>query len=211
MKRIAAILFALIPVAAAGAPVPNLPPAPSIEGKYTLLTSGPSGKTGRGFATDPALGGGFGPASLRRETHITKDTIQIEGSTTSMHYRIDPSTKPMSIDITIAPLRGKKTKHLGIMEVTGDKLSIAYGPDGGERPKDFEEADGVRQYVFQKAPPPPRAEYRIVVLTVGQEGDAEKQINALAKDGFEVAFTSNPTSGKDPVIHLVLKRMVSGK
>jgi len=52
-----------------------------------------------------------------------------------------------------------------------------------------------------------------VVLKVGQEGEAEKMINALAKDGYEVAFTTAPTTPKgggpeDPVIHLVLKRLV---
>ena len=52
----------------------------------------------------------------------------------------------------------------------------------------------------------------IVVLNVGQEADAEKMLNTLAKDGFEVAFTTAPAKGiglgDTPVIHLVLKRMV---
>jgi hypothetical protein len=71
----------------------------------------------------------------------------------------------------------------------------------------------VSHYIFQKAPPPPRAEYRIVVLKVGHEAEAEKAINALAKDGYEVSLSTAPAVAKggnpdEPVIHIVLKRMV---
>lgn len=213
MKSLIALLLGIVPVAAAAAPVPNVPPAPSIEGKYTVLTSGTNRPTkgGGGFAADPLAGGFSGPAStLRRETIITKDSITIDGRTATWEYKLDPTTKPMSIDLTITPLRGKKTKHLGIVEQTGDKLSLAYAPEGAERPKDFEDTENTAQFIFQKAPPPPRAEYRIVVLTVGQEAEAEKTINALSKEGYEVAFTTNPAAvaGQNPVIHLVLKRMV---
>jgi len=211
MTSLAALLLA-VPVAA---PAPNTPPPPSLEGKYTLLTSitntGRRGPGGGGFGGDLPGGGFSGPSTVRRETTITKDTILIDGRTATWEYKFDHTTKPMSIDITITPLRGKKSKVLGIVEIAGDKLSIAYAADGNERPKDFEDAEGVSQFIFQKAPPPPRAEYRIVVLRVGHEAEAEKAINALAKEGYEVAFTTAPAKGgpaDDGVSHLILKRLV---
>lgn len=208
-----AVLLLTLPVAA---PVPQMPPVPSLEGKYTLLTS--VANTGRGArgsgGVNPFGEAGFsGPASARRETTITKDTIVIDGRTATWEYKIDPTTKPLGIDITITPLRGKKTKVLGILEVTGDRLNIAYAAEGEARPKDFEDAEGVSHFIFQKAPPPPRAEYKIVVLKVGHEADAEKAINALAKEGYEVTLSTAPAQPKggnpdEPVIHIVLKRMV---
>lgn len=36
----------------------------------------------------------------------------------------------------------------------------------------------------------------------------EKELNILAKDGYEVAFTNGTTTPGDPVIHFVLKRTV---
>ena len=187
-----------------------MPPAPTIEGKYTLLgisTNGFKGKA-RGFAgrDDGTL---LRPARSM-DAAITKSAILIEGRTSTWEYTLDARTKPMSIDITVTPLRGKKTKMLGIVEQTGDKLILAYASDGGERPKDFEEAEGVTQYIFQKLPPPLHAEYRIVPMTIGREADAEKKINALAKDGFEVTSTTTAAKMNDGsmVLHIVLKRMV---
>lgn len=210
MKSLLAFALGLVPVAVAAAPVPNVPPPPTIEGKYSLLTSITNSGKGRGnpFGDGPGPGFGTTAAAARREVVITKDTIVIDGRTSTWEYKLDPTTKPMSIDLTILPIRGKKTKAVGIVEATGDKLSIAYAPEGSERPKDFEDADGVTVFVFQKAPPPPRAEYRIVAMRLGREAETEKAINALAKEGFEVAFTATPDSPNDPVVHFVLKRLV---
>ena len=212
MKRFAALVLGFVPfIATAAAPVPNLPPAPTIEGKYALLSSSTNGFKGkaRGFAgrDDGTLLRG-GPRST--DAAISKSTIVIDGRTATWEYTLDARTKPMSIDITVTPLRGKKTKMLGIVEQTGDKLILAYASDGGERPKDFEDAEGVTQYIFQKLPPPLHAEYRIVPMIIGREADAEKKINALAKDGFEVTSTTTAAKMNDGsmVLHIVLKRMV---
>ena len=212
MKPLIAFALGLLPFAALAAPAPVVPPPPSIEGKYVLLTSTTTSATGKNrpgaFGTDGPGSSAFGPSGARRETVITKDTIAIDGRTASWDYRIDPTTKPMSIDITITPPRGKKTKSLGIIEAVGDKLTLAYAAEGAERPKDFEDAEGVSHFVFQKAPPPPRTEYKIVVLKGGKEQETEKELNALAKDGYEVMSThATPTPG-DPTIHFVLKRTV---
>lgn len=212
MNRLAVLVLGLVPLMAvlgsAAAPVPALPPPPSIEGKYNLLSNSNGGfkKGPRGFnSTDSTRG-----ASRYTEAAITKNAIIIEGRTAAWEYTLDASTKPMSIDITVTPLRGKKTKMLGIVEHVGDKLILAYASDGGERPKDFEDVEGVTQYIFQKAPPPLHAEYRIVVMTLGREADAEKKINVLAKEGFEIASTTAPAKLGDgsTVLHVMMKRMV---
>lgn len=229
MRKLAALILGVIPVSVAAAPVPNVPPAPTIEGKYTVLAQGRAvtGKAARGggfggpaglAADDDPRGFGGGPASaLRRDTTITRDTITMEtrtgSSSTTWEYRLDPSTKPMSIDIVVVPLIGKKTKLHGIVEQTGDRLKIAYTPEGVERPKDFDDTENAIVYVFQKAPPPPRTEYRIIAVPVGGEAAAEKELNQLAKEGFEIAFTATPSAGPGatPGTQLILKRTVSSK
>ena len=51
---------------------------------------------------------------------------------------------------------------------------------------------------------------RIVAMTVGKEADAEKELNRLAQEGFELVNTTNPaaTDGKASVttVHFILKR-----
>ena len=47
-------------------------------------------------------------------------------------------------------------------------------------------------YYFQKAPPPPKVEFRIVALTAGKEADAEKELNKLANEGYELVTTTSP-------------------
>lgn len=203
--------------APAAAPVPAPARPPAVEGKYTLAASAvvravPGGFGGGGRGGGPAAAAPLRTARLlppnRQEATVTRDTITIAGTDTTWEYRIDPSAKPMAIDLTIVPLIGKKVKVAGIIEATGDRLVIAHAEEGAERPKSFDPADGVSVYVFQKAPPPPRTEYRIVVLRVGKEAEAEAAINRLARDGFEVAHTTTPTSPPESVIHFVLKRTV---
>ena len=109
-------------------------------------------------------------------------------------------------------MRGKKTKSLGIVEINGNRLTIALAKDGLERPKTTDEAEGVTVYYFQKAPPPPRAEFRIVAMTVGKEEAAEKELNKLSQEGFELVNTTNPAAadGKSSptTVHFILKRTV---
>jgi uncharacterized protein (TIGR03067 family) len=212
------------------APVPKAPEPPTIDGKYTLLSvadgtgaamgglGGPAGLIGPGggFA-----GGGFGvggirPAALQRaEVTVTKTEITIEPrlvavTPVTMEYTLDATKTPITIDVETISLRGKKTKTLGIAEVVGTRLILAIAKEGGDRPKNTEEADGVTVYYLQKAPPPPRVEYRIVAMTVGKEADAEKELNKLAQDGFEVMNTTNPAAadGKaaPTTVHFLLKR-----
>ena len=129
-----------------------------------------------------------------------------------MEYTLDPTKDPITIDVETTTIRGKKVKSLGIVEISGNRLTIAIAKEGGERPKTTEEADGVTVYYFQKAPPPPKVEFRIVAMTVGKEADAEKELNKLANEGFELVTTTNPaaTDSKSSVttVHFILKRTI---
>ena len=226
---IAAVLLVFAGAHAGGkAPVPKAPVPPSIDGKYVLLATYGGVPTAKGkfAAADPAdlppgaVGGTGGFSSrtnpfVRGETVITKNEITIEARTTSglpttMEYTLDPTKSPMTIDVDTISVRGKKTRSLGIVEITGNKLVIALAKEGAERPKTVEEVEGVTVYYFQKAPPPPKVEFRIVALSVGKEADAEKELNKLAGEGFELVTTTQPTAANDKAavttIHFVLKR-----
>jgi len=210
------------------APVPKAPVPPSIDGKYTLVATYGGAPTAKGkFAVDPAdLPGGpagernpwgtrTSPFGRGETTVITKNEITIEARTptglpTTMEYTLDPTKSPMTIDVETVPIRGKKTRSLGVVEVTGNKLVIALAKEGAERPKTVEEAEGITVYYFQKAPPPPKVEFKIVALTVGKEAEAEKELNKLASEGYELLSTTQPTApdAKAAVttIHFILKR-----
>jgi uncharacterized protein (TIGR03067 family) len=203
------------------APIPKAPVPPSIDGKYTLLSSSgrvTTAKGGKGgFA--PADTGGFGSrtTTTRSATTITKTTITIEPRTstalpTIMEYTIDPTKSPMTIDVQTVSARGKKTKAVGIVEIIDNRLIIALAREGTERPKTTEEAEGVTVYYFLKAPPPPKTEYRIVAMTVGKEAEAEKELNKLAEMGFELVNTTHPAAANEKAapttVHFILKRTV---
>jgi uncharacterized protein (TIGR03067 family) len=213
-------VFLLVPAGSrgdekVGAPVPKTPVPPPIDGKYTLLAT-------FGGSTLTPKGGGFGPdggvtRTSRSEAIITKNEITIEPRTVTaapimMEYTFDPTKSPMTIDVEIMTVRGKKTKALGIVEINNTRLTIALAREGTERPKTTNEAEGVTVYYFQKAPPPPKTEFRIVAMTVGKEEEAEKELNKLAAAGYELVTTTNPTAA-DPkasvtTVHFVLKRTV---
>ena len=201
-------MHAVLSLAAAvlAAPVPPAAPSP-IEGKYIFEAS----RTTRVRpAAPPVLGGapaGFtGSSSLsgmKLPAKITATRIAIEGRQ-EWEYTFDATAKPLALDLTTVPIIGKPTTALGIAEKSGDRLLIAYAQEGGERPKSFDPADGVTILAFKVAPPPPTWEYRIVRLADGNEGSAEREMNKLSADGFELVVTTG-TAG--PVSHLVLKRL----
>ncbi len=227
MRRLCTLAVALIAFAGSqsgettAAPVPKAPVPPSIDGKYTLLaTSTNTGLVGKAkidrgdIDTTGAWAGG--PSRLV-QTNISKSEIVIEGRTvsalpTTMEYTLDPTKSPIAIDVEMVPVRGKKSKALGVAEITGNRLVIALAREGAERPKTVDEAEGVTVYYFQKAPPPPRTEFRIVALAVGKEAEAEKELNALAKEGYELVTTTSPTAVNDKAavttVHFILKRTV---
>ena len=233
---LAAVLLALAGSWAAealAAPVPKDTPPPSIDGKYNLVSvaSAPADRGGKGggkggFApatrtTSPAL---IGPATITRKEIVLEGRLASSASAaqaaflasaagpTTMEYALDPTKTPMTIDIFTSNLRGKKTQALGVAEVVENRLVIAVAQDGGERPKTTDEADGVTVYYFQKAPPPPKTEFRIVAMTVGKEEEAEKELNKLAAARYELVTTTTPAAVNDKAspttVHFVLKRTV---
>jgi hypothetical protein len=232
-------LVALVGSNASGkAPVPTEKPAPSIDGKYTLLSVSTPEDRGGGaaFPGGGVIGGPGGARVMVRPglaatymvgpASITKNQITIEGRGNlispfamtgitlpmTMEYTIDATKTPMTIDVFNVSLRGKKTKALGLVEVTDDRVILAVAKEGDERPKNTEENEGVTVYYFQKAPPAPKVEFKIVAMTVGKEADAEKELNKLALEGFELVNTTNPaaTDGKasPTTVHFILKRTV---
>jgi hypothetical protein len=183
---------------------------------------GGGGKGGAGgFPAAVARGPAF--SALLTDATITKNEITLDGramttalggtaGTTTMEYTLDSTKTPASIDVETVNARGKKSKLLGRVEVIGNRLIIALAKEGDERPKTTEEAEDITVYYFQKAPPPPRTEFRIVAMTAGKEEAAEKELNKLAQDGFEFVSTTQPVAAdaKSSVttVHFLLKRIV---
>lgn len=222
MRRLLTLTVVLVAFASSradekiNAPVPKTQPLPSIDGKYTLVaTSGNTAVASGGFG---GRGGGDTPlrvtTSSRSETIITKNEITIEprtatGSPTVMEYTLDTTKSPITIDAEIINVQGKKTKRLGIVEMNGNRLTIALSKEGLERPKTTDDADGVTVYFFQKVLPP-KVEFRIVAMTVGSEVAVEKELNKLVSEGFELVNTTNPLAsdpkGAPTTVHFILKR-----
>jgi hypothetical protein len=219
MRTLVPAALLLLAPAAGAAPVPKEGPRPALEGKYNLtsVTTGP--------AQPVAPGGGL--VVPRDRTHIylpgpatiTKDRLVLEGRAPvgltglnlplTMEYAVVDATKtPVHVDVFNVTPRGKKTKLAGLAEVVDDRLILAVAKEGDERPKNTEEAEGVTVYYFQKAPQP-KVEFKIVALTVGREAEAEKELNRLALEGYELVSTTTaaPDAKSSPTTtHLVLKR-----
>jgi uncharacterized protein (TIGR03067 family) len=241
LPSLAVVLIALVGLRAEekiAAPAPKDTPPLSIDGKYTLLSVStladrmapgrlavPKGaaKGGAAGGIAPGARGVVSSALVLGGATITKNEITFDGRAAAsplasvggpmtMEYTLDPTKSPAQIDVEIVNLRGKKSKSLGIVEVNGNHLIIALAKEGDERPKTTEEAEGVTVYYFQKAPLPPRTEFRIVAMTVGKEEAAEKELNKLAQDGFELVSTTQAVAvdAKSSVttVHFLLKRTV---
>lgn len=97
-------------------------------------------------------GNAIGDEAKMGEYVITKDTITIMGEDNKpmfvIKYTLDEKQKPVALDmeITEGPIpEVKGQKALGILEVQGEELKIAYDPMAKERPKDFK---GESAYAF---------------------------------------------------------------
>lgn len=215
------------------APVPKPQEAPTLEGSYTLNYTALSTSFGGRFAP-----GGGGPAPVTQivlrssSATITKNEIAIGGGNSGYYYddygpgfgrggissnfaqtltyTIDATKTPMTIDLFSVDVRNKKTKSLGIIEVVDDRITVSVAKPGADRPKNMDESEDVTVYYFKKAPPPPKTEFKIVAMTVGKEAEAEKELNRLAQEGYELVNSTNPAS-VDPkthptTVHFILKR-----
>ena len=69
-------------------------------------------------------------------------------------FRIDPSKKPMTIDLTIIEGDDAGKTQLGIIEVIGDTFQASLDtPGGGQRPTDFTVREGVLVFSGKKTNP----------------------------------------------------------
>jgi uncharacterized protein (TIGR03067 family) len=114
----------------------------ALEGAWVLASGVDDGKK----LTDEALKG------ARLTVEGDKHTVK-EGDTTYRGtHKLDPATKPKSIDITDSegPFKGKTV--LGIYELDGDEFRICYAPPGKDRPKDFSAKAGTghRSHVWKR-------------------------------------------------------------
>ncbi|MBY0513423.1 MAG: TIGR03067 domain-containing protein [Gemmataceae bacterium] len=82
---------------------------------------------------------------------VTKDQMVMKtpDGDFKFKYTIDASKSPARIDleITDGPI-GKGAKSKGIIALDGDTLKLAYSPDEGERPKDFDCKKGSKAQCF---------------------------------------------------------------
>jgi uncharacterized protein (TIGR03067 family) len=65
-----------------------------------------------------------------------------------LDYKLDASTKPAEIDMTVAEGQGAGKTSQGIYELDGDALKICYALPGGDRPKDFKTKEGAKENCF---------------------------------------------------------------
>jgi uncharacterized protein (TIGR03067 family) len=109
-----------------------------IQGAWTVI----SGE--RGGKQEPA-------AELKSSSVvITRDriTVRHKDRAEEMAYKLDPSTKPGHIDLTmIAGPDKDKTAH-GIYELSGDQLKICFARPGQERPTGFSTKQNSDQMCF---------------------------------------------------------------
>ncbi|HVS33990.1 MAG TPA: TIGR03067 domain-containing protein [Gemmataceae bacterium] len=88
-----------------------------------------------------------------KDAEVSKDAVRIvkdnkytvnpnPNTTIEGTFKIDPTTKPKSIDITQTngPNAGKTS--LGVYDLDGDTLKICWAPPGKDRPTDFKSAEG---------------------------------------------------------------------
>ena len=143
MKTIAVLALGLLTYAAlcGRAAEDKKVEAPKIEGKWTLV----SGKKN---------GSDIDEMSKKSAYTISKDKITIEGEGTKfvMGYTFDAKNpKNVEFEILEAPIPDLKgSKALGILELKGEELKMAYSPEKDTRPKDFDgKADFL--FVFKKA------------------------------------------------------------
>ena len=81
-------------------------------------------------------------------------TATVGGRTTKLSYKLDPSKKPATIDITPAEGADKDKVHYGIYLLEGETLKICFSdPPSKDRPTEFATKAGSKAilFTFQKA------------------------------------------------------------
>jgi uncharacterized protein (TIGR03067 family) len=66
-------------------------------------------------------------------------------------FKVDPSKKPKTIDLTFKDQSGAEVTALGVYDLDGDNLKICYSNPGKDRPKDFVSETGITLGVWKRA------------------------------------------------------------
>lgn len=114
----------------------------AIQGKWKIERGW---RKGRAITPESSVG--------RTEWHIKGNEIILKDPmrerTEDALFKLDPSTKPPSIDVT--PKKDRDEKALGIYEIKGDTLRICFSMDNKARPTEFAAPEGSRlTYVILK-------------------------------------------------------------
>ena len=148
MTRLRLAAFALCAFAAATAAVADDTPAMKMDatklvGSYKLVGGMTAGKEMKEEAK-------------KAPVTITKDKITMKGDqmTFVFSYKLDADAKPVTIDMeTLEPDAVKGSKSKGIIKMDGNKVTIAYDPQGMKTPMDFKstEKNGIFMFEMEKA------------------------------------------------------------
>jgi RNA polymerase sigma-70 factor (ECF subfamily) len=95
-------------------------------------------------------GKAFPTKDVKGEVIITKDTITVQSKEDKrvMRYKVDPSRKPGTIEMTTLEGKDKGETAQGIYQLEGDTLKMAFAPKGQERPTEFSTKAGSKQMMF---------------------------------------------------------------
>jgi uncharacterized protein (TIGR03067 family) len=74
-------------------------------------------------------------------------TSTIQGNTTNGVFKINPTAKPKTIDITFTDGPGKDNTQKGIYELDGDTQKICFAAPGRQRPTEFTAKPASRQMI----------------------------------------------------------------
>lgn len=104
-----------------------------LSGKYTVVGGKKEGKD-------------IDDKAKKAKYTVTADTFTIDGGQAKfvISYKVKPDTTPMEIDMSVSegPDGTKGSIAVGIVELKGDILKLAYSIDKEKRPKDFEGKTG---------------------------------------------------------------------
>ena len=114
-----------------------------LDGTYTVV----SGEHGGKAIPEADIKGSVVTFTGDRIVGTDKDRKEFFAAT----FMVDTKAKPMKIVMTsTAPKAGEKA--VGVIQVDGDTIKLAYNLPGGEPPTDFKTADKQHMFVLKKMP-----------------------------------------------------------
>jgi uncharacterized protein (TIGR03067 family) len=144
MKRVWLSVLAASLILVWGAGAQDKKELEKLEGKWIVVSVERDGKA------DESLKDAVRVNTADRYTLTPKDGKAIAGT-----FKIDPATKPKSMDMMPGEGRYKGMTLLGIYDLEGETLKICFAEPGKERPKEFtsKPGSGVVLAVHHRAKP----------------------------------------------------------